>query len=158
LAEAKNLQEHRLAVRSVADVLAAHCTDLLTPGTPHVLRLANVQHLATDLSARLVDGTCSLELAGSLHPTAAVCGTPRDRARALIAELEGLDRGRYAGPVGWVDAAGDGEWGIALRCAEVAEERLRLFAGCGIVAGSDPDAELVESQAKLVAMRDALES
>jgi menaquinone-specific isochorismate synthase len=157
LSSAKNLEEHRLAVRSVADVLAAHCTELVIPEAPQVLRLANVQHLATDLSARLVDRTTSLELAGSLHPTAAVCGTPRDRALAVIAELEGFDRGRYAGPVGWLDATGDGEWGIALRCAEVADSRLRLFAGCGLVGGSDPDAELAEYQAKLVAMRDALE-
>jgi menaquinone-specific isochorismate synthase len=88
-----------------------------------------------------------------------VCGTPTERARALIRELEGMDRGRYAGPVGWIDSYGDGEWGIALRCAQIdAErlERLRLFAGCGVVAGSDPEAELAESAAKLVPMRDAL--
>jgi menaquinone-specific isochorismate synthase len=99
-----------------------------------------------------------LALAASLHPTAAVCGTPTERAFAVIRELEGMDRGRYAGPVGWVDAHGDGEFGIALRCASVeTEDRLRLYAGCGLVAGSDADAELAESQAKLVAMRDALE-
>jgi menaquinone-specific isochorismate synthase len=88
-----------------------------------------------------------------------VCGTPTERARELIRELEGMDRGRYAGPVGWIDSYGDGEWGIALRCAQIdAErpERLRLFAGCGVVAGSDPEAELAESAAKLVPMRDAL--
>jgi menaquinone-specific isochorismate synthase len=99
-----------------------------------------------------------LALAASLHPTAAVCGTPTERAFAVIRELEGMDRGRYAGPVGWVDARGDGEFGIALRCASVeAPDRLRLYAGCGLVSGSEAELELAESQAKLVAMRDALE-
>jgi menaquinone-specific isochorismate synthase len=107
------------------------------------------------------DTSSSLTLAAALHPTAAVCGTPTTEAAALISEIEGLDRGRYAGPVGWIDASGDGEWGIALRCAEIDPydpARLRLFAGCGIVAGSDPEAELAESVAKLVPMRDALTS
>jgi menaquinone-specific isochorismate synthase len=88
-----------------------------------------------------------------------VCGTPTDAAREVIRELEGMDRGRYAGPVGWMDGRGDGEWGIALRCAEVDPDdpsRLRLLAGCGIVAGSVPEDELAESDAKLVPMRDAL--
>jgi menaquinone-specific isochorismate synthase len=95
----------------------------------------------------------------SLHPSAAVCGTPTSEADAVIAELEHMDRGRYAGPVGWIDARGDGEWGIALRCGAISQEhpsRVRLFAGCGIVAGSDPEEELAESSAKLVPMRDAL--
>ena len=93
-----------------------------------------------------------------MHPTAAVGGTPRAAAVALIAELEGMDRGRYAGPVGWVDAHGNGEWGIALRCAEVDGRTARLFAGCGIVAGSDPATELAEAQAKFAPMKFALES
>ena len=100
-----------------------------------------------------------MTLAASLHPSAAVCGTPTAVADGVISELEHMDRGRYAGPVGWVDAAGDGEWGIALRCGAVDPSdgsRLRVFAGCGIVAGSDPDAEVAESDAKLVPMRDAL--
>ncbi|MBI1377029.1 MAG: isochorismate synthase [Frankiales bacterium] len=158
LGSAKDHAEHEYAVRSVALALAAHCTDLDVPGTPSLLRLANVQHLATDVRGVLADGSPVLALAASLHPTAAVCGTPTERASAVIRELEGMDRGRYAGPVGWVDARGDGEFGIALRCGAVeAEDRLRLFAGCGLVTGSDPDVELAESQAKLVAMRDALE-
>ena len=101
----------------------------------------------------------SLELAASLHPSAAVCGTPTEAAAALIAEVESMSRGRYAGPVGWMNAAGDGEWALALRCGQVDAEdpaRLRLFAGCGIVAGSDPGAELVEANAKFLAMREAL--
>jgi menaquinone-specific isochorismate synthase len=121
-----------------------------------VLRLANVQHLATDVTGRIVDGSSVLDLAAALHPTAAVCGTPTALALDLIRELEGMDRGRYAGPVGWIGAGGDGEFGIALRCAEVDGPRARLFAGCGIVAGSDADDELAESQAKFVPVRDAL--
>lgn len=158
LDSAKDHAEHEYAVRSVALALAAHCTDLDVPETPRLLRLANVQHLATDVSGVLADGAPVLALAASLHPTAAVCGTPTERAFAVIRELEGMDRGRYAGPVGWVDARGDGEFGIALRCASIeADDRLRLYAGCGLVAGSEAKLELAESQAKLVAMRDALE-
>lgn len=159
LDSAKDHAEHEYAVQSVAAALAAHCTDLDVPETPRLLRLANVQHLATDVTGVLADGAPVLALAASLHPTAAVCGTPTERAFAVIRELEGMDRGRYAGPVGWIDAHGDGEFGIALRCATVeADDRLRLYAGCGLVSGSDPELELAESQAKLVAMRDALES
>ena len=158
LDSAKDHAEHEYAVRSVALALAAHCTDLDVPETPRLLRLANVQHLATDVSGVLADGAPVLALAASLHPTAAVCGTPTERAFAVIRELEGMDRGRYAGPIGWVDARGDGEFGIALRCASVeAPDRLRLYAGCGLVSGSEAELELAESQAKLVAMRDALE-
>jgi menaquinone-specific isochorismate synthase len=158
LASVKDLEEHAFAVRSVTEVLARHCATLTVPADAHVLSLANVQHLATDITGRLADDTSALALAGQLHPTAAVCGTPTEAARTAIRELEGMDRARYAGPVGWVDARGDGEWGIALRCAEVSGRDARLFAGCGIVAGSDPDAELAESQAKLVPIRDALGS
>ncbi len=159
LDSAKDHAEHEYAVQSVAAALALHCTDLDVPETPRLLRLANVQHLATDVTGVLADGAPVLALAASLHPTAAVCGTPTERAFSVIRELEGMDRGRYAGPVGWIDAHGDGEFGIALRCASVeADDRLRLFAGCGLVSGSDPELELAESQAKLVAMRDALES
>ena len=158
LSSGKDLEEHEYAVHSVARALAAHCTDLEVPPRPHVLTLANVQHLATDITGRLADEASVLSLAASLHPTAAICGTPTERAQAAITELEGMDRGRYAGPVGWFDAQGDGEFGIALRCAEVrpAESRVRAFAGCGIVAGSDPELELAESSAKLAPIRDAL--
>ena len=158
LSSDKDAIEHEYAVRSVAKALAAHCTDLEVPERPSVLELANVQHLATDVTGRLADEAPVLALAASLHPTAAVCGTPTERAFALIRELEGMDRGRYAGPVGWFDHHGDGEFGIALRCAEFDEEsgRLRAFAGCGIVAGSVPDDELAESRAKLQPIRTAL--
>ena len=129
------------------------------PETPFVLHLPNVMHLATDVTGVLADGASSLALAEALHPSAAVCGTPTAIADRVIADLEGMDRRRYAGPVGWIDASGDGEWGIALRTGEVDPgdpSRMRLFAGCGIVAGSDPEAEVAESDAKLVPMRDAL--
>jgi menaquinone-specific isochorismate synthase len=155
----KDLEEHEYAVRSLADALAPHCSSMNVPETPFVLHLPNVMHLATDVAGVLADGVGALALAEALHPTAAVCGTPTDAARELIHDLEGMDRGRYAGPVGWMDGRGDGEWGIALRCAEIDPadgSRLRLLAGCGIVAGSVPEDELAESDAKLVPMRDAL--
>jgi menaquinone-specific isochorismate synthase len=155
----KDLEEHELAVRSVADALARHCSSTNVPEVPFVLHLPNVMHLATDVAGVLSDGRSALELVAELHPSAAVCGTPTRTATAVIGELEHMDRGRYAGPIGWVDAAGDGEWALALRCAELDPAdptRLRLFAGCGIVAGSDPADELAESEAKLTPMRDAL--
>jgi menaquinone-specific isochorismate synthase len=154
----KDLEEHEYAVRSVADALDPHCYSMNVPEAPFVLHLPNVMHLATDVAGVVHDAATvsSLQLAEALHPSAAVGGTPTPAATALIAEIEGMDRGRYAGPVGWMDASGDGEWGIALRSAEVAGDTVRLFAGCGIVADSDPEAELAESQAKFVPVRDAL--
>jgi menaquinone-specific isochorismate synthase len=155
----KDLEEHEYAVRSVAEALAPRCTSMNVPESPFVLHLANVMHLASDVTGVLRDDITSLGLAAALHPSAAVCGTPTAAAAAMIDEIEGMDRDRYAGPVGWIDADGDGEWGIALRCARVDDTdptRLRLFAGCGIVAGSDPTTELAESAAKLLPMREAL--
>ncbi len=153
----KDLEEHEYAVRSVARSLSPHCTSMNVPETPFVLHLPNVMHLATDLAGVIDDDTTSLGLAAALHPSAAVGGTPTASAVGLIAEIEGMDRRRYSGPVGWIDAHGDGEWGIALRCAHVEGRRLRLFAGCGIVADSDPEAELAEAQAKFIPVRDSLE-
>ena len=155
----KDLEEHEYAVRSVAEALAPHCSSINVPESPFVLHLSNVMHLATDVAGVLTDGATSLALAASLHPSAAVCGTPTRVANAALRKLEQMDRGRYAGPVGWMDASGDGEWGIALRCGAydgANPAQMRLFAGCGIVAGSDPDSELAESDAKFVPMRDAL--
>nr|WP_091417805.1 isochorismate synthase [Friedmanniella luteola] len=155
----KDLEEHEYAVASVARALAPFCSGIHVPDAPYVLELPNVLHLATDVTAVARPGASALGLAAALHPSAAVCGTPTDVARALIPALEHLDRERYAGPVGWVDGRGDGEWAIALRCGQVEEtdpRRIRLFAGCGIVAGSDPEAELAESVAKLLPMREAL--
>ncbi|GAA1849709.1 isochorismate synthase [Myceligenerans crystallogenes] len=161
----KDREEHTYAARSVAAALEPYCSSMNVPEAPFVLHLPNVMHLATDVTA-VLDGSrggtrppSSLSLAAALHPSAAVCGTPTVAARGLIREIEGLDRARYAGPVGWVGADGDGEWGIALRSAELSERdprRVRLFAGCGIVAASDPVAELAESEAKLEPMRYAL--
>jgi menaquinone-specific isochorismate synthase len=154
----KDLEEHEYAVRSVADALAPHCTNMFVPETPFVLHLPNVMHLATDVTGVMRDGASALTLAASLHPSAAVGGTPTAAAVRLIGEIEQLDRGRYAGPVGWIDARGDGEWGIALRSAQIEGDgrTVRLFAGCGIVADSVPGDELAESNAKLIPVRDAL--
>jgi len=154
----KDLEEHEYAVRSVADALEPHCSSMNVPEAPFVLHLPNVMHLATDVAGVVHDAATvsSLQLAEALHPSAAVGGTPTPVATAVIGELEGMDRGRYAGPVGWMDASGDGEWGIALRSAVISGSTVRLFAGCGIVADSDPEAELAEAQAKFVPVRDAL--
>lgn len=157
LSSEKNREEHAYAVQSMVEALRPFCSPLEVPDGPSVLRLHNVQHLATDIRGRLTGSQSVLRLAWLAHPTAAVGGTPTPDACRLINELERMDRGRYAGPVGWVDAAGNGELGIALRCAEVSGPTVRLFAGCGIVADSDPDSEVREAAAKLVPMRDALE-
>ena len=159
----KDLEEHEYAVRSVADALSPFCSSTNVPESPFVLHLANVMHLATDVTGVVNESAAPVDLftlIAALHPSAAVCGTPTDTARDVIDEIEGMDRNRYAGPVGWIDARGDGEVGIALRCGELSADStsIRLFAGCGIVAGSDPEAELAESQAKLLPMRTALET
>ena len=113
----KDLEEHEYAVRSVADALAPHCSSMNVPETPFVLHLPNVMHLATDVAGVVADGATRARPRDALHPSAAVCGTPTDVALGVIRALEGMDRGRYAGPVGWFGADGDGEFGIALRCA-----------------------------------------
>ncbi|GAB2974626.1 MAG TPA: isochorismate synthase [Actinotalea caeni] len=156
----KDLEEHEFAVDSLTESLRPFVASTSAPETPSVLHLPNVMHLATDVTAVLDPehaDMSSLAVAAALHPTAAVCGTPTLPAAEVIAEHERMDRGRYAAPVGWMGADGDGEWGIALRSAAVvAPTTLRLFAGCGIVAASDPAAELAESEAKLEPMRTAL--
>jgi menaquinone-specific isochorismate synthase len=162
LASVKDTEEHGYAVEGVRSALAQLCDPLLVDDRPSLLRLSNVQHLATAVRGQLRGGPDGpeqsvLALAAALHPTGAVCGTPAEAAAEVIRELEGMDRGCYAGPVGWVDAQGNGEMGIALRCAEIDGRRARLFAGCGIVAGSDPAAELAEAQAKFRPMQFALE-
>ncbi len=155
----KNLVEHELAVDSVAHALAPFCSGMNVPDAPYVLELPNVLHLASDVTAVAHPDVSALRLAGELHPSAAVCGTPTPVARQVIAELEHLDRGRYSGPVGWLDADGDGEFAIALRCGtiEAADpRRITIYAGCGIVAGSDPEEEFAETEAKLMPMLEAL--
>lgn len=153
----KDREEHAYAAEMVLAAFGGLCSEVEAGAEPELLRLANLQHLATPVRGRLAADRSVLEVLGALHPTPAVCGTPTEVAMDLIRELEVMDRGRYAGPVGWVDARGDGEWGIALRCAEIEGRRARLFAGCGIVGESVPAAELAEAQTKFRVMREALE-
>ena len=156
----KDLEEHEYAVRSVADALEPFCTSTNVPESPFVLHLANVMHLATDVTGALIESKVDVDafsLLSRLHPSAAVCGTPTHLASKVISSIEGMNRGRYAGPVGWIDSHGDGELGIALRCGQVTDTTIRIFAGCGIVSGSNPEKELHESNAKFAPMRSALE-
>jgi len=153
----KDRDEHAVVVEDVAHVLAAFCDDLIYPHEPELLGTANVWHLATPFRGRLHLGSTSLlDLVAALHPTPAVCGSPREVAREALEELEPIDRGAYAGPVGWVDADGDGEMAIALRCAEITGTTARLFAGAGIVADSEPEAEVDETERKFRALLDSL--
>ena len=165
LTSAKEQHEHAFAVQSVVTALSPHVRELRTSEEPFPLRLPNVWHLATDLGAALGEASSAIELVGALHPTAAVAGTPTAGAVAAIAELEPFDRGRYSGAVGWIDAAGDGEWVIALRCAQLGEpdpgtgeRRLVASAGGGIVAGSDPEHELGETVSKFRPVTEAFAS
>jgi menaquinone-specific isochorismate synthase len=152
----KERDEHRLVVEDVRRRLAAVSQEVFVKG-PEPVGLSSVTHLATTITARLdVPAPSALALAGTLHPTPAVAGQPRDAALAAIAELEGFDRGEYAGPVGWVDSRGDGDWAVAIRCAFVDGRRAFLPAGAGIVAGSVPESEWTETQAKLEPMMRAL--
>ena len=155
----KDLAEHEYAVRSVAEAIEPFCTSINVPDSPFVLHLANVMHLATDVTGAIAETLAHVDaftILEQLHPSAAVCGTPRPAAAELISEIEGMSRGRYAGPIGWIDAAGDGELGIALRGGEIKGNTIRIFAGCGIVEESDPEVELAETKAKFTPMRAAL--
>lgn len=157
LSSEKDREEHAVVVEDVARVLGGYCDDLAHPREPELLGTANVWHLATPFSGRLHDPSMTaLDLVAGLHPTPAVCGTPREEAREALSEFEPIDRGCYAGPVGWMDADGDGEWAIALRCAEITGTTARLFAGAGIVADSVPEEELDETEAKFRALLDSL--
>jgi menaquinone-specific isochorismate synthase len=160
LASAKNTEEHLYAVDSIRDALRPLCETLEVQARPGLMKFPNLQHLGTRVRGTLAGERTpksALALAAAVHPPAAVCGTPTPAALELIRELEHMDRERYAGPVGWVDADGNGEWGIALRCAQLDGTRARLFAGCGIVADSDPAAELAEARTKFRAMQYALQ-
>ena len=158
----KQRHEHQLAIDSLTEQLGPLASGMDAPAEPFVLQLPNVWHLASDVKASLArrpDGSVpsALDLAEVFHPTAAVCGTPTKEAGRILRELEGMDRGPYAGPVGWVDTRGNGEFGIALRGGVIeSPTSIRLYAGCGIVAASDPAAELAESWAKMRPMREAL--
>ena len=146
---AKDGDEHEFAVQSVLASLRPHTSHLTTSEIPFTVKLPNLWHLATDVEGTLSDGSNSLDLIAAMHPTAAVAGTPTETALALIRELEPFDRGRYAGPVGWVGADGDGEWAIALRCAQVSPAgAVTAYAGCGIVLDSEPERELAETRMK----------
>lgn len=145
----KDQDEHEFAVQNVLSSLRPHSPAVTASETPFTLKLPNLWHLASDVEGVLVDGSSSLDLLTSLHPTAAVAGTPTAEAITAIGQLEPFDRGRYSGPVGWVGADGDGEWAIALRCAQVTDEgRVTAWAGAGIVIDSDPEHELVETRMK----------
>jgi menaquinone-specific isochorismate synthase len=159
LASAKNQTEHRVVIDMIHDTLLPWCSYLDWEPEPTIVAVANVQHLGTRMEGHLSDPRPNvLELVRTLAPTPAVGGFPRAEALALIEEVEGFERGRYAGSVGWVDAAGDGTWAVALRCAEFSSDRrsARLVAGGGIVADSEPLAELAETQAKFQAMLSAI--
>jgi menaquinone-specific isochorismate synthase len=152
----KDLDEHQFALRSLLASLAPLARNVTSSEQPFTLKLPNLWHLASDVEGDLSDGSSSLDLISALHPTAAVAGTPTDTALALIAELEPFDRGRYAGPVGWVGADGDGEWAIALRSAQVDDDgTITAYAGAGIVADSDPEKELAETRMKFRPVIDA---
>jgi menaquinone-specific isochorismate synthase len=179
LGSAKQRREHRVVVEEVASKLRPLCSELRVPDTPSVVLLRNVSHLATPIEGELLacqgqpdEGAervagptlpagmpaagagvpSALGLATLLHPTPAVAGMPMQAALALMASVEGMDRGPYAGPVGWVDARGDGDWVVGIRSATLAGATARLVAGVGVVAGSEPRDELAETQLKLLAL------
>jgi menaquinone-specific isochorismate synthase len=152
----KDQDEHQFAVQSVLASLRPHTSHVLTSEMPFTLKLPNLWHLATDIEGTLTDDATSLDLIDALHPTAAVAGSPTPAAVALIDQLEPFDRGRYAGPVGWVGADGGGEWAIALRCAQVEPGgNVTAYAGCGIVGESVPEKELTETRMKFRPIVDA---
>ncbi|NBE56642.1 isochorismate synthase DhbC [Streptomyces boluensis] len=149
LESAKDLHEHAVVVDAVRAALAPYCDELDVPERPTLVRTATMWHLSTTVTGTLRQPAVSaLELACALHPTPAVCGTPTPLAREVIGELEPFDRGMFTGMVGWGDAQGDGEWVVTIRCAEAEQDRLRLYAGAGVVAGSSPEAETAETGAK----------
>ena len=159
LRSAKNRHEHAAVVEAVADALQPHCAELWVDPEPHLAATATVWHLATAVRGRLrPSAPGALSLAAALHPTPAVCGTPTAAAAELIAELEPGSRGLYAGLVGWVDSRGDGEWAVSLRCALVTRAAVRIHAGAGIVAESQPELEVAETDVKFRTLIDALEA
>jgi len=149
----KDRREHRTVVEAILDALAPYCSELTTPQGTLPMATASMWHLGTRIDGKLKDpATPLMELVGKLHPTPAVCGMPQDTAYRLIDELEGYDRGFYAGAVGWCDAQNDGRWYVSLRCAEISGRQARIYAGAGIVRGSDPKAEADETSAKFQAL------
>jgi menaquinone-specific isochorismate synthase len=153
---AKDRDEHEYAMQSVVAALRPQCRAIVGTSTPFALRLSNVWHLASDIEGVLRTRESVLDIIDSLHPTAAVAGVPTDRALTTIADIEAIPRGRYAGPVGWVDGSGNGEWAIALRCAQWRESDIVAHAGAGVIIGSDPESEYAETELKFRPIRDAL--
>jgi isochorismate synthase len=155
----KDRREHAAVIEDVLERLAPYCSRLRAPSSPTLMGTRTVWHLGTAIEGTLKDPTTSsLELAATLHPTPAVCGSPRQAALEAIRALETFDRGFFAGGVGWCDANGDGEWMVAIRCAEIEGNVARLFAGAGVVGGSDPESEASETGAKFEAMLRALDA
>lgn len=153
----KDRREHASVVESVVDRLAPFCNRISVPDEPSVIPTATMWHLGTRIEGEVKDDlVSSIDLAAALHPTAAVCGLPRDTAAALIDDLEPFDRGFFAGAIGWCDSNGDGQWMVAIRCAEIAGNTARLFAGAGVVPGSDPELEAIETSAKFETLLRAL--
>jgi salicylate biosynthesis isochorismate synthase/menaquinone-specific isochorismate synthase len=148
----KDRREHRIVAERIVRRLRPHAVWVETGPEPTIVKVANIQHLATPVIAQLAEPRSAIELAGMLHPTPAVGGEPWPAAAAPLAELERMDRGWYAAPVGWMDATEDGEFCVALRSALLRDRDAHLFAGVGVVAGSDPEAELAETETKLQAM------
>jgi isochorismate synthase len=156
LSASKERQEHRIVVDEVARILRGVTTELHVPATPSVLRLANIQHLGTEITGTARNETDFVDLVSELHPTPAVAGMPTAAARRFIRENEPFDRGWYAGALGWVDGSGDGEAIVALRGMLFRESIAQVYAGAGIVRGSLPAAEVAETEAKLAAILDVL--
>ncbi|HEU4943628.1 MAG TPA: isochorismate synthase [Solirubrobacterales bacterium] len=148
----KDRREHAIVAERIARALRQHAVWVETEPEPEIVKVANIQHLATPIVAQLAEPRSAVELAGMLHPTPAVGGEPWPVAAGAIDELERMDRGWYAGPVGWMDATEDGEFCVALRSALLRDREARLYAGVGVVAGSDPAAELAETEIKLGAL------
>ncbi|PWV93786.1 isochorismate synthase [Paenibacillus cellulosilyticus] len=157
LSSVKDLHEHAVVIEAVAEALRPFCRSLDVPNLPSLIQTETMWHLSTVVQGELLDPSISsLALAAALHPTPAVCGTPMELAREAIGQIEPYDRGFYTGMVGWSDAAGNGEWIVTIRCAEVYEHSLRLYAGAGIVSDSTPEGELAETSAKFRTMLNAL--
>jgi salicylate biosynthesis isochorismate synthase/menaquinone-specific isochorismate synthase len=152
----KDLTEHRIVIGTIERSLSPHSVWVTAAEEPSLVKVANIQHLGTPIRAQLTEPRSAVELVGVLHPTSAVGGEPWDRAREQIEELEHLDRGWYAGPVGWMDAAEDGEFCVGIRCALVEGRRAHCYVGGGIVGDSDPEAELAETEVKLQVVLPAL--
>jgi salicylate biosynthesis isochorismate synthase len=152
LRSAKVRNEHEIVIRRIERGLRPHAVWVHAEGDPAVIRVGNLQHLATPIRAQLADSRSAIELAGLLHPTPAVGGEPREAALELIGKLEGIDRGWYAAPVGWMDATEDGEFCVGLRSALLRDREAHLFAGNGIVTDSDPAAELAETELKFAVL------